>query len=133
MKGFKTNIQELIDHKDVQTVLCSGLNLQLNLIVLKIGESSTMATAQDTDLVYITESGIGRIQVGSIIYEVCAGDLVLIPAGLQYKIMNVDDSHHLRLFSVHATSLQGWIKVEPAILDVATAFLALKPYLGLNV
>ncbi|OYU55417.1 MAG: hypothetical protein CFE25_10815 [Chitinophagaceae bacterium BSSC1] len=104
MKSYKTNIQELIEHKDFQTVLSTGLNLQLNLIVLKIGESSIMSTSQDTDLIFMIGSGIGRLQVGSILYEVGAGDLVMIPAGLQHKIMNVDDAHHLRLFSINAAS-----------------------------
>ena len=113
MKSYKTNIQELIEHKDFQTVLCSGLNLQLNLIVLKIGESSKMSTSQDTDLIFIIGSGLGRLQVGSILYEVCAGDLVMIPAGLQHMIMNVDDAHHLRLFSINA-ALQQEIIVKMA-------------------
>ena len=104
MKGYKTNIQELLDHKDFQTLLFSGLHLQLHLFVLQIGESSTMSTAQQTDLAYIIESGIGRIQVGSILYEVNAGDLVMIPAGVQHKIMNVDDAHHLRFFSINTVS-----------------------------
>ena len=107
MKGYKTNIQELLDHKDFQTLLFSGLHLQLHLIVLQIGESSTMSTAQETDLAYIIESGIGRMQVGSILYEVSAGDLVMIPAGLQHKIMNVDDAHHLRFFSINMVNQQG--------------------------
>lgn len=109
MKGYKTNIQELIEQKDFQTALCSGLNLQLNLIVLKIGESSTMSTSVETDIVFIIESGIGRMQVGSILYEVGAGDLVMVPAGLQHKIINVDDAHHLRFFSVNMVSQQGAI------------------------
>jgi mannose-6-phosphate isomerase-like protein (cupin superfamily) len=107
MKGYKTNIQELLDHKDFQTLLFSGLHLQLHLIVLQIGESSTMSTAQETDFAFIIQSGIGRIQVGSILYEVSAGDLVMIPAGLQHKILNVDDAHHLRLFSINMVNQQG--------------------------
>jgi mannose-6-phosphate isomerase-like protein (cupin superfamily) len=58
-------------------------------------------------LAFIIESGIGRIQVGSILYEVSAGDLVMIPAGLQHKIMNVDDAHHLRFFSINMVNQQG--------------------------
>jgi mannose-6-phosphate isomerase-like protein (cupin superfamily) len=106
MKGFKTNIQALIDHKDFQTVLCSGLNLQLNLMVLKIGESSQMTTSPNTDIVFMIQSGIGRFQIGSILYEVNPEDIIMVPATIPYKIMNVDDAHHLRLFSIHASSLQ---------------------------
>ena len=50
MKGYKTNIQELLDHKDFQTLLFSGL---------------------------------------------------------QHKIMNVDDAHHLRFFSINMVNQQG--------------------------
>jgi hypothetical protein len=37
--------------------------------------------------------------------EMCIRDR--IPAGLQYKIMNVDDAHHLRLFSINMVNQQG--------------------------
>jgi hypothetical protein len=57
----------------------------------------------------------------------------MIPAPTQNNSTNVNDAHHLRLFSSHDSSLQGWIQVELPNLDVATAFLAFAPYLGLNV
>ncbi len=102
MKGFKTNIQEHIDQKEGQTALFKAVNLQLDLLVLKIGDATGLLTNNDSDLIIKIESGIGRIQVGSILYEVAEADLVIVPAGLKYKIINVDDAHHLRLFVIFA-------------------------------
>jgi mannose-6-phosphate isomerase-like protein (cupin superfamily) len=102
MKGFKTNIQEHIDQKEGQSSLFKAVNLQLNLLVLKIGDSTEMLTDNDSDLVIKVESGMARIQIGSILYEVAEGDLLIVPVGLKYKIINVDDAHHLRLFIIYA-------------------------------
>ncbi len=102
MKGFKTNIQEHNDQKEGQTVLFKAVNLQLNLLVLKIGDSTELLSNNDSDLIIKVASGIGRIQVGSILYEVAEADLVIVPTGSKYKIINVDDAHHLRMFTIFA-------------------------------
>lgn len=103
MKGYHVNIEaQVAENDDFRKVLYSGKSLQLELVSLDVGEVFGEFVLPENDQLFHIISGIGRINVAGNAYEVKDGDVVIVPAGIKHKAINVHDADHLRMYSIVA-------------------------------
>lgn len=103
MKGFKCDIETLsLENRHFEKVLYTGKFLQLEIFSLKIGEELGLDTREENDRFFRFESGIGKCIVGANVFEVEAGEAVLVSAGCKCNVINVSDEHHLLFYALNS-------------------------------
>jgi mannose-6-phosphate isomerase-like protein (cupin superfamily) len=104
MKGYKTNIEkDAVENTFYRKVLYTGEHMQLVLMSLKPGEEIGEETHLKSDQFFRFESGTGRCIVNGTVYEVKAGDVVLIPWGAKHNVINTDTKSDLKLYTIYAS------------------------------
>ena len=78
----------------------------MEILCLKIGEELGLETLDQNDRFFRFEFGIGKCIVASNVFEVKAGESILVPAGATYNVINVSDEHHLRFFALNSPPVQ---------------------------
>lgn len=107
MKGFKFEIANLsLKNCEFEKVLYTSSFLQLEILCLKIGEELGLGIHQHSDRFFSFESGIGKCIIAANVFEVKAGESIIVPAGVTYNVINVSDEHHLRFFSLNSPPSQ---------------------------
>lgn len=103
MKGFKTNIEkDALENKDYRKVLYTGEHMQLVLMSLKPGEEIGEELHLKSDQFFRIESGSGKCTVNDTVYDVKAGDVVLVPWGAKHNVVNTDARNDLKLYTIYA-------------------------------
>lgn len=103
MKGFKSDIErDTLENNNFRKVVYSGKHLQLVLMNLKPGEDIGTEVHTDTDQFFRFESGTGKCIIDGTEYEVKNGDVVIVPAGAQHNIINIDAENELRMYTIYA-------------------------------
>lgn len=103
MKGFKSSIEkDTVQNKNFRKVLYSGHHMQLVLMSLKGGEEIGMEVHKDNDQFFRFESGKGKCIIDGNEYDVKDGDAVVIPAGSQHNIINVQKDQELKMYTIYA-------------------------------
>ena len=104
MKGFKANIEkDALANTYYRKVLYTGPHMQLVLMSLKPGEEIGEETHLKSDQFFRFESGTGKCIVNETVYEVQAGDVVLVPWGAKHNVINTDARNDLKLYTICAT------------------------------
>jgi mannose-6-phosphate isomerase-like protein (cupin superfamily) len=67
-------------------------NLVLSQTVLHVGHETSGHYHEGQEEVYFFMYGVGTMVVGSENFNVCGGDIVLIPDGLFHKVWNTGES-----------------------------------------
>lgn len=103
MKGFTTNIEkDAIENDNYRKVLYTGEHMQLVLMSLKPGEEIGEETHLKSDQFFRFESGSGKCTVNGKVYNVRAGDVVLVPSGSKHNVINTDANINLKLYTIYA-------------------------------
>jgi mannose-6-phosphate isomerase-like protein (cupin superfamily) len=103
MKGFTTNIEkDAQENGNYRKVLYTGEHMQLVLMSLKPGEEIGEETHLKSDQFFRFESGTGKCTVNGTVYEVKAGDVVLVPAGSRHNVINTNTGNDLKLYTIYA-------------------------------
>ena len=102
-KGFVSNIEiEAVENDNFRRVLYSGHHMQLVLMSLGVGEEIGEEVHEDTDQFFRLESGLSRCIVNDAVYEIGAGDVLIVPAGARHNVINADPERELKLYTVYA-------------------------------
>jgi mannose-6-phosphate isomerase-like protein (cupin superfamily) len=103
MKGYKCDIAKLsLENTEFEKVLYTSNFLQLEVLSIRIGEELGLGKQEKSDRFFKFEYGIGKCIVEANVFEVKAGDIIIVPAGAKYNVINVSDEHHLRFFALNA-------------------------------
>lgn len=103
MNGYHNNIEKsTIENENFREVLYTSKHLQLVLMSLKIGEDIGEEIHTDNDQFFRFESGNGKCIINGNIYNVTAGDVIIVPAGAKHNIINVDDNVALKMYTIYA-------------------------------
>ncbi len=103
MKGFKDDIEKSTQENDnFRKVLYSGHHLQLVLMSLKAGEEIGSEIHPDTDQFFRFEGGSGKCFIDGNEYNVEDGDVIIVPAGAEHNIVNINKTKKLSLYTIYA-------------------------------
>lgn len=103
MKGFTTNMErDAMENGNFRKVLYTGEHMQLVLMSLKPGEEIGEETHLKSDQFFRFESGIGKCLVNGTVYEVEAGDVVVVPSGAKHNVINTGATSDLKLYTIYA-------------------------------
>lgn len=90
MKGFKGNIQELVNNNTFfRQVIYTAHNSQLVIMTLQPREEIGMEAHAKSDQFFRFENGRGEATIDGMKYQVGPGDVVVVPAGAQHNIKNI--------------------------------------------
>ena len=105
---FATNIELLVRrNENFRTAIWTGTHLQITLMCIPPEEDIGLEMHPDTDQMIRIEHGIAVVKMGATRNQmtfrqnVCAGDIILIPAGTWHNIINAGRSP-LKVSSVYA-------------------------------
>ena len=103
MKGYKANIEKLTEeNSNFRKVLYTGKHCQLVLMSLKPGEEIGLETHTGNDQFFRFESGNGQVIIDGNVYEVGAGDAVIVPQGAEHNVVNVSDAEELKMYPLYS-------------------------------
>lgn len=103
MKGYKANIEKLTEENiNFRKVLYTGKHCQLVLMSLKPGEEIGLETHTENDQFFRFESGNGQVTIDGNVYEVGAGDAVIVPQGAEHNVVNVSDAEELKMYTIYS-------------------------------
>ena len=102
-KGFKINMErDAVENSNYRKVLYTGEHMQLVLMSIKPGDEIGNEIHLKSDQFFRFESGKGKCTVNETVYEVSAGDVVLVPAGAKHNVINTDLTTDLKLYTIYA-------------------------------
>ena len=102
VKGFKTDIQkDALENRNFRKVLYTAPHLQLVLMSLKVGEDIGSEN-HPSDQFFRFESGQGKCIIDGHEYNVKAGDVIIVPAGAQHNVINVDPKTELKMYTIYS-------------------------------
>lgn len=103
MKGYKTNIEELVAKNSFfRQILYTGKHSQLVVMALKPGEEIGMEVHEDTDQFFRFESGVGKAVIDGNEYDLAGGDVVIVPSGAQHNIINTSQTEELKFYTIYS-------------------------------
>lgn len=103
MKGYKSNIEKnTLENNNFRKVLYTAKNMQLVLMNLKPGEEIGKEIHKDSDQFFRFEGGSGKCLIDGNEYQVKDGDAIIIPAGAEHNVINIDDSKELKMYTIYA-------------------------------
>lgn len=103
MKGYKDNIENITkQNESYRKVLYTGKHSQLVVMCLLPLEEIGLETHEDNDQFFRFESGMGKVYIDDIVYDVSDGDAVVVPAGAKHNIVNTSDTLELKLYTIYS-------------------------------
>lgn len=103
MKGFCQNIEEsTLENDNFRQVLYTGQHSQLVLMTLQPSEEIGMEVHPDNDQFFRFEEGTGRVIIDGNEYEVSDGFAVVVPAGAEHNVINISNTHRLKLYTIYS-------------------------------
>lgn len=104
MKGYKANIEELVEkNEDFRRVLYTARRSQLVLMTLRPGEEIGNEV-HTVDQFFRFESGQGKaiLNDGVDTCDLSGGDVLLVPAGTKHNVVNTSASLSLKLYTLYS-------------------------------
>lgn len=102
-KGYKDNIEKLtLENNDFRKVLYTGSHMQLVLMSLKPLEDIGLETHSENDQFFRFEKGEGKVVINETEYIVSDGDVLVIPSGANYNIINLSETEDLKMYTIYA-------------------------------
>ena len=102
-KGYTANIEQAtLENKNFRRVLYTSKHMQLVLMTLKPNEEIGEETHEDIDQFFRFESGKGLCTINGNIYNIKAGDVIIVPAGAKHNIINNDSAMELKMYTIYA-------------------------------
>lgn len=103
MKGYYGKIEELtLENENFRKVLYSGKHSQLVLMSLKPSEEIGSEVHSDNDQFFRFEAGEGKVVIDGNEYQVGDGDAIVVPSGAEHNVINVSDTHPLKLYTIYS-------------------------------
>lgn len=103
MKGYKTNIEkDTLENENFRRVLYTAKHFQLVLMSLQVGEEIGEEIHTNIDQFFRFESGNGKCIIDGNMYNVTAGDVVIVPSGAKHNIINTDNKVALKMYTIYA-------------------------------
>ena len=101
--GFKTKIEKTtLENANFRKVLYTSKHLQLVIMSLLPGEDIGFEIHRETDQFFRFEQGHGKCIINDNEYDIENGDVVVIPAGAEHNIINVDPVTELKMYTIYA-------------------------------
>lgn len=102
MKGYVANIEKIsLENGYFRKVLYTAKNSQLVVMSLKPGEDIGEEVHQ-LDQFIRCEAGQGRAVLDDVPFEIGAGFVVVIPAGVKHNIINTSYDKPLKLYTLYS-------------------------------
>lgn len=102
-KGYFGAIEALTQENDnFRQVLYTGEHSQLVLMSLQPGEEIGLETHEENDQFFRFESGVGKVTIDEVEYEVGDGDAVIVPAGAKHNVVNMSEREPLKLYTLYS-------------------------------
>lgn len=102
-KGYKTDIEKAtVENNDFRKVLYTSEHMQLVLMALKPQEEIGEEVHEKNDQFFRFESGKGICIINGTIYNVKAGDAIIVPAGAKHNVINNDSTLELKIYTLYA-------------------------------
>ena len=102
-RGFETKIEKTtLENTNFRKVLYTSKHLQLVIMSLLPGEDIGFEIHKETDQFFRFEQGHGKCIINDTEYEIGNGDVVVIPAGAEHNIINVDPVTELKMYTIYA-------------------------------
>ena len=103
MKGYKSDIvKSTLENNNFRKVLYTAKHLQLVLMSLKPGEEIGAEIHKNSDQFFRFESGTGKCIIDGNEYQVKDGDVIIVPAGAEHNVINVESSKELKMYTIYA-------------------------------
>ena len=103
VKGYTTDIEKAaIENKDFRKVLYTSNHMQLVLMSLKPKEEIGEEVHDVIDQFFRFESGRGICIINGNIYQIKAGDVIIVPAGARHNVINNDSTLELKMYTIYA-------------------------------
>jgi mannose-6-phosphate isomerase-like protein (cupin superfamily) len=103
MKGYKANIEKsTLENNNFRKVLYTAHHLQLVLMSLKPGEEIGAEIHKNSDQLFRFEGGTGKCIIDGNEYQVKDGDVIIVPAGAEHNVINVESSKELKMYTIYA-------------------------------
>jgi mannose-6-phosphate isomerase-like protein (cupin superfamily) len=102
MPGYYIDIEKKTkDNKNFREVLFTSQLIQLVVMSVKPGEEIGLETYLDTDQFICVEEGNGKAILDGLVYELKPGSAIVIPARIEYNIVNTSSTKTLKLYTVY--------------------------------
>ena len=102
-RGFKIKIEKTtLENTSFRKVLYTSKHLQLVIMSLLPGEEIGFEIHKETDQFFRFEQGHGKCIINENEYDIENGDVVVIPAGTEHNIINVDPVTELKMYTIYA-------------------------------
>ena len=103
MKGYKSNIEKsTLENNNFRKVLYTAHHMQLVLMSLKPGEEIGAEIHKNSDQFFRFEGGTGKCIIDGNEYQVKDGDVLIVPAGAEHNVINVESSKELKMYTIYA-------------------------------
>jgi mannose-6-phosphate isomerase-like protein (cupin superfamily) len=103
MKGYKSNIvNSTLENNNFRKVLYTAKHLQLVLMSLKPGEEIGAEVHKNSDQFFRFEGGTGKCIIDGNEYQVKDGDVIIVPAGAEHNVINVESTKELKMYTIYA-------------------------------
>lgn len=100
MKGYVTNIEKLsLENTNFRKVLYTDKKSQLVLMSLLAGEEIG-EEVHDVDQFLRVEKGTGKAILSGISYNLVAGSVIIVPAGVKHNLINTG-SESMKLYTLY--------------------------------
>ncbi len=103
VKGYTTDIEKAaVENKDFRKVLYTSNHMQLVLMSLKPKEEIGEEVHEVIDQFFRFESGRGICIINGNVYQIKAGDVIIVPAGAKHNVINNDSTLELKMYTIYA-------------------------------
>ena len=102
-KGYKGSITDgVTQNTNFRNVLYTGSQLQLVAMTLQPNEDIGEEDHDGHDQFFHIVSGTGEVKINETLYQVAAGDLIVIPSGALHNVTNTSDTEVLQVYTMYA-------------------------------
>jgi mannose-6-phosphate isomerase-like protein (cupin superfamily) len=102
MAGYYVDIgKKTKENKYFREVLFTSQLIQLVVMSLKPGEAIGLETYLDIDQFLCVEEGSGKAILDGLEYKLEPGSAIVLPAGIEYNIINTSVTEALKLYTVY--------------------------------
>ena len=103
VKGYTINIEQAtLENKNFRKVLYTSKHMQLVLMTLKPNEEIGEEVHEINDQFFRFESGKGLCIINGNMYNIKAGDVIIVPAGAKHNVINNDSTTELKMYTIYA-------------------------------
>lgn len=120
-KGFVGDIKKAAKENDFfRKVLFTGKSSQLVIMSLEPGEDIGEEVHSVDQIIYAVD-GEGMVELDGNKNEFEKGDVVFVPAGVRHNVVNAEDEHAMKLFTVYAPPQHADGTIHPTKADAEAA------------